>query len=129
MGGAPHELDRRRGGPEAVLDHLADYDDVVLPTANGAPQTVLDELEAAAHGLDPVRVHQLFPIVGRAYHGPEHDALRHVSWFLSGHDRDAFHAGHCDLVPNNFSDVPMLMRRTLGRTVVCASTAPPDEHG
>jgi acyl-CoA hydrolase len=55
--------------------------------------------------------------------------LRHVSWFLSPADREAFHKATCDLVPNSFSEVPSLMRRSTRCSLVLASVSPPDRHG
>ena len=40
----------------------------------------------------------------------------------------AFHAGGCELVPNNFSEVPRLLRETT-RCSLVAAAAPPDRHG
>jgi acyl-CoA hydrolase len=48
---------------------------------------------------------------------------------LSPPDREAFHAGTCDLVPNNFSEVPKLLRRATRCELVLAAAAPPDRHG
>jgi acyl-CoA hydrolase len=52
-----------------------------------------------------------------------------VSWFLAVPDREAFHGGACDLVPNNFSEVPRLLERSTKRSLVIAGVAPPDRHG
>src|SRR5699024_8228215 len=41
----------------------------------------------------------------------------------------AFANGTCDLVPNNFSEVPLLMRKTTKRSLVLTSVSPPDRHG
>src|SRR3712207_7254401 len=35
----------------------------------------------------------------------------------------------CDLVPNNFSEVPALMRRTTRCSLVLAAVSSPDRHG
>jgi acyl-CoA hydrolase len=55
--------------------------------------------------------------------------LRHVSWFLSPANREAFRKDTCDLIPNNFSEVPALMRRATRRSLVLAVVSPPDRHG
>ena len=55
--------------------------------------------------------------------------LRHVSWFLSPANREAFRKDACDLVPNNFSEVPALMRPTTKCSLVLADVSPPDRHG
>jgi acyl-CoA hydrolase len=115
--------------PEAVLDHVIDGSDVIVGVANGAPDTVLDAIEAGAGRFDDVRLHQMLPLRDRAYIRGELPGLRHVSWFLSDCDRQAFANRRCDLVPNNFSDVPALLRRTARRPLAIASASSPDEHG
>ena len=62
-------------------------------------------------------------------HGTMRDALLHVSYFLSHVTRPAFHEGGCELVPNNFSEVPRLLRETTKCTLVAAAAAPMDRHG
>ena len=122
-------LDAKRCSPEAVLDHLPPGADAIVGLGNGEPVTVIDAIEASAEQLRDVRLHQMLPLRDRRYINGEVPNLRHVSWFLSPHDRDAFHAGHCDLIPNNFSEVPALMRATTKRTIALAAAAPPDRHG
>jgi acyl-CoA hydrolase len=123
------ELARRLCPPEAVLDHITDGTDVIVAAANGAPDIVLDAIEAGADRFVDVRLHQMLPLRNRPYMRGERPGLRHVSWFLSDCDRQAFADGHCDLVPNNFSDVPALLRRTARRPLAVASASPPDAHG
>jgi acyl-CoA hydrolase len=123
------ELVRRLCPPESVLDHITDGTDVIVAVANGAPDTVLDAIEAGADRFDDVRLHQMLPLRDRPYIRGELPGLRHVSWFLSDCDRQAFADGHCDLVPNNFSDVPALLRRTARQPLAIASASPPDAHG
>ncbi|HWF21444.1 MAG TPA: hypothetical protein VG226_04810, partial [Acidimicrobiales bacterium] len=90
------ELARRLCPPESVLDHITDGSDVIVAVANGAPDTVLDAIEAGADRFDDVRLHQMLPLRDRPYIRGELPGLRHVSWFLSDHDRQAFADGHCD---------------------------------
>jgi acyl-CoA hydrolase len=122
-------LDAKRCAPEAVLDQLPPGAVAIVGLGNGEPVTVIDAIEAGAEQLRDVRLHQMLPLRDRRYINGEVPNLRHVSWFLSPHDRDAFHAGKCDLVPNNFSEVPALMRKTTKRTIALAAAAPPDRHG
>ena len=122
-------LRRSRRPAEAVLDHVGDTGDVIVGLGNGEPATVVDALEAGHERLRDVRVHQMFPLRERRYMLGEVAGLRHVSWFLSPVVRDAFHRGGCDLVPNNFSDVPRLMRASTGCSLVLAAVSPPDRHG
>ena len=49
-------------------------------------------------------------------------SCRHVT-------RPAFHERGCELVPNNFSEVPRLLRETTRCSLVAAAAAPMDRHG
>ncbi len=116
--------------PHAVLGLISPGDDLIVGAANGEPITVLDAIEASADRLTDVRVHQMLPLKERRYQrGELLPHLRHVSWFLSEATRPAFHQGQCDLVPNNFSEVPHLMRRSTRRSLVLTAASPPDRHG
>ncbi len=121
----------RSAGPvEAVFDHIEDGADLIVPLANGEPVAVLDAIEANADRLRGVRVHQMHALHDRPYlHGALGDHLRHVSYFLSPVTRPAFHERGCELVPNNFSEVPRLLRETTRCSLVLAAAAPMDRHG
>lgn len=122
-------LEERRVEPEAVLDHVEEGADLIVGLGNGEPRTVVDVLEANAESLRGVRTHQMLPLRERPSFKTGGPNLRHVSWFLSPHDREAFHRGTCDLVPNNFSEIPLLMRQTTKRSLVVTAVSPPDRHG
>jgi acyl-CoA hydrolase len=122
-------LEAKRRPAEEVLTHIAVGGDAIVGLGNGEPKTVLDAIEANAGRLEEVRLHQMLPLRGRPYIEGEVKGLRHVSWFLSPFDKAAFHRGDCDLVPNNFSEVPALMRRTARKPIVLAAVSPPDAHG
>ncbi len=116
----------------AVVDRLPPGADVIVPLANGEPTAVLDAIEAAAadRSVEGVRVHQMHALHDRPYlHGAYGDRLRHVSYFLSPVTRPAYWAGTVDLVPNNFSEVPVLLERETRCTMVVAAASPPDRHG
>jgi acyl-CoA hydrolase len=116
--------------PDAVLDHIADGADVIVPMANGEPVSLLDTLEAHNDRLRGVRIHQMHALHDRPYiHGAYGDRLRHVSYFLSPATRDAYWAGRCDLVPGNFSEMPSLLQRCTRCSIVLAAASPPDRHG
>jgi acyl-CoA hydrolase len=122
-------LSKKRRSPEAVVEHITEGDDLITGMGNSEPATVLDALEAHAERLSRVRIHQMLPFRGRRYMHGHFPGLRHVSWFLSPADREAFHKATCDLVPNSFSEVPSLMRRSTRWSLVLASVSPPDRHG
>lgn len=122
-------LEEKKRPAEEVLSHIAVGGNAIVGLGNGEPKTVIDAIEAGAERLDKVRLHQMLPLRARPYIEGEVEGLRHVSWFLSPFDKAAFHRGDCDLVPNNFSEVPALMRRTLREPIVLAAASPPDAHG
>ncbi len=114
---------------DAVLEHIRPGTNLIVPLSNGEPVTVLDAVEDAADSLDGVRVHQMHALHDRPYlHGVHGDRLRHVAYFLSPITREAYAHRHVDLVPANFSEVPILMRH-LEDPLVVASVSPPDRHG
>lgn len=113
-----------------MLDHLQPGTSVIVPLANGEPRTVLDAIDAGAGGLRGVRVHQMHALFDRPYLSGAHSGrLDHTSYFLSPVTRPHFHAGTIDLVPCNFSEVPLLLRRLPDPKLVVAAAAPMDRHG
>src|SRR5919202_469088 len=122
-------LTEKRGSPETVMKHVSEGDDLIVGMYNCEPVTVLDAIETHAERLSGVRIHQMLPFRERRYMHGHFPGLRHVSWFLSPADREAFHKATCDLVPNSFSEVPSLMRRSTRCSLVLASVSPPDRHG
>src|SRR5918997_127253 len=122
-------LAKKRRPPEAVCEHVGEGGDLIAGMGNSEPVTLLDAIEAHAERLSGVRIHQMLPFRERRYMHGAFPGLRHVSWFLSPANREAFHKDTCDLVPNNFSEVPALLRRTTKCSLVLAAVSPPDRHG
>ena len=116
--------------PEAVLAHIEPGADIVMPNANGEPVELVDTLEEHAEELRGVRIHQMQALRERRYiNGEFGDHLRYVSYFLSPASRKAYLAGQCDLMPNHFSEVPDLLRRSTKCSLVIAAASPPNRHG
>jgi acyl-CoA hydrolase len=112
-----------------IYDHIRPGANVVVGPGVGEPGTVLDAIDSRPGGWDGVRIHQMLAIAPRRFHSGEVPGIRHVSYFLSATTRTAYRAGTCDLVPNNFSDVPRILRQTVRPDLVIASVSPPDHHG
>jgi acyl-CoA hydrolase len=129
MAGPAAELRAKKREAADVLAQVPVGGDLIVGAYNGEPKTVVDAIEAGANFAEEVRLHQMLPVRDRDHFAGKVPGLRHVSWFLSPHDKEAFHAGTCDLVPNNFSEVPALMRRTLVDPLVIVAVSPPDAHG
>lgn len=116
--------------PASVLDHIRAGTDLIVPLANGEPQTLMEAIDAAAPDLTDVRVHQMHALYDRPYlHGVYGSRLRHVSYFLSSVTRPRYWEGNVDLVPAHFSEVPTLLRRSAERPLVVAACSLPDRHG
>ena len=118
-----------QGNATDVYDHIQPGANVVIGPGVGEPDTVLDAIDGRPGGWDGVRLHQMLAVNRRRYHHGEVPGLRHVSYFLSATTRVPYQAGTCDLVPNNFSDVPRILRQTVRPDLVIASVSPPDRHG
>ena len=112
-----------------VLDFIEPGADVIVGIANSEPTTVVDAIEHGADRLRDVRLHQMDPFHERRYMYGEVPNLRHVSWFLSAVNRDAFAMGGCELVPNNFHDIPNLLRRATKSSLAVVAVSPPDRAG
>lgn len=123
-------LTSKQVSPEAVLAHIEPGADLIMPNANGEPVKVVDALEEHADELSGVRIHQMHALQERRYiNGEFGDHLRYVCYFLAPASRKAYLAGHCDLVPNHFSEVPSLLRRATKCSLVIAAASPPNRHG
>ncbi len=115
---------------EAVIDHLGENADIIVPLANGEPVTLLDAVERVGDQLQGVRVHQMHVMHDRPYlHGAYGERLRHVSYFLSDITRPCFREGTIDLVPNNFSEMRAILKERTTDPLVLAAASPPDRHG
>jgi len=125
-----HNAKMKRMSPEGILDFVKDGDDLIIPIGNGEPVALLDALEQNYKRFNRVRIHQMHTIKERAYiRGELGEHLRHVSYFLSGATRKAYHAGAVELVPNHFSQMPRILRETTKLSLIIANASPMDEHG
>src|SRR3712207_169220 len=96
-------LAEKRRPPEAVLEHIEEEAELIAGMANCEPVTVLDAMEANADRLSGVRIHQMLSFRERRYMHGAHPGVRHVSWFLSPANREAFHKNTRDLVPTTLA--------------------------
>ena len=105
------EISSKSAPFDRVLEHIQPGADLIMPNANGEPAKLIDTLEEHAEELEGVRIHQMHALRERRYiNGEFGDHLRYVCYFLAPASRKAFLAGHCDLVPNHFSEVPDILR-------------------
>lgn len=119
----------QRGAAEDVLKFITDDCDIVVPIGFGEPPTLLDTIEAHATELNRVRIHRMLTYVSRRYiRGEFGTHLHHIDYYLGPGSREPYWNGQCDLVPNHFSEMPLLLRR-VNPALIIARAAGPDEHG
>jgi acyl-CoA hydrolase len=115
--------------PSAVVEHAQAHRDIVVPLANGEPDTVMAALDAAGPALEGVRVHQMHSLRDRPYLHGAYPGLRHVSYFLSHVTRPCFAEGGLDFAPAHFSEMSHILDHVAPDPLVVAAAAPPDRHG
>ncbi|TAA72578.1 acetyl-CoA hydrolase/transferase family protein [Planococcus salinarum] len=103
--------------------------DIIIPIANGEPVKLLDILEEHADGLQDVKIHQMLALRERSYIKGELEHLKHVSYFLSGATRKVYQQAKMELVPNNFHEIPRLLKKTTKMSMIMTVASPMDEHG
>jgi acyl-CoA hydrolase len=130
MDGPGTTLAEKKGAPEDVVRHVPLAADVIVAMAAGEPTGLIEALEDSAERLQGVRIHQMHaPHVHRHMVGECEPHLHHVSYFLSPATRGPYLEGQIDLVPANFSEVPAILRRRTGCSLVIAQASPPDAQG
>lgn len=112
-----------------LIDLIDEGADIILPIANGEPIQLLDILEENAAQLRNVKIHQLLALRSRAYIQGEIEQLKHVSYFLSGATRKVYQQAKIDLIPNNFHEVPRMLKKTTKMSMIMTVASPMDEHG
>src|SRR5262249_30531036 len=127
---SPVAIPRPAASASAVLDHIRPGTDLIVEAATGEPVTVLDAIEAAAGQLERVLVHQALAVYDRRYHaGAFGYRLRHLSYFLTPKLREHFERGTVELVPNDLSSIPSILRARTKDPLLLVSTSLPDRHG
>ena len=126
---APTVSASQPGSATDLLNFITPDSDIVVPIGFGEPPTLLDVLEEHAAELDRVRIHRMDARIPRRYiRGEFGSHLRHVDYYLGPATRQAYWDGGCDLVPNHFSEMPLLLRR-IKPALVVARAAGPAGHG
>jgi acyl-CoA hydrolase len=115
--------------PQEVIGLIDKGADIIIPIANGEPIRLLDILEENAAQLEGVRIHQLLALRSRRYIQGEFEQLKHVSYFLSGATRQVYQQAKIELVPNNFHEVPRLLKKVTNMAAIMTVASPMDEHG
>lgn len=115
--------------PEEVVGLIDKGADIIIPIANGEPIKLLNILEERAEELRDVKIHQMLALRERSYIKGELEQLKHVSYFLSGATRKVYHQAQMDLIPNNFHEIPRMLKKTTKMSMIMTVASPMDEHG
>lgn len=115
--------------PQELLGLIDKGADIIIPIANGEPVKLLDILEDHADALEGVKIHQMLALRERSYIKGELEQLKHVSYFLSGATRKVYQQAKMELVPNNFHEIPRLLKKTTKMSIIMTVASPMDEHG
>ncbi|KEO80877.1 acetyl-CoA hydrolase/transferase family protein [Tumebacillus flagellatus] len=114
-----------RTASEAV-ERIEPGDDILVPLSAGEPPALLDALP----GQMKLRGNRLFQMLSlRPALDVPQERIRTVSMFLGSGDRPGFHDGSLDLLPNHFSDLPVLLREMTDNRVIMATVSPMDARG
>ncbi|MBM7649192.1 acyl-CoA hydrolase [Bacillus ectoiniformans] len=101
-------------------------DDIIVPLIPGEPPALLEALENR-NDLQDNRLYQM--LTARPFIKKDPSQLKVVSMFLAKGDRQAFHDGEVDLLPNHFSDLATLLPEITKQRVIMATVSPMDENG
>ena len=115
--------------PQELLRLIDKGADIIIPIANGEPIKLLDILEKHADQLQDVKIHQMLALRERSYIKGELEQLKHISYFLSGATRKVYQQAKMELVPNNFHEIPRLLKKTTKMSMIMTVASPMDEHG
>ncbi|MES3022250.1 MAG: acetyl-CoA hydrolase/transferase C-terminal domain-containing protein [Pseudomonadota bacterium] len=118
-------------GADGALDLLRDGDMIIVPTGVGEPPTLLTALSAQRQRFRGIRVAQILALRKYDYFDQQTAAhVRHAALFCGPASRAAGQQGWSDFIPNNFSEIPLLIERgQMAADVVFAMASPMDEHG
>lgn len=115
---------------DTLMDVIPEGADIIIPPGNGEPHRLLDWLEAGNEQLNHVSIHQILPLRQREYMKQVYGTrLRHISYFLSDANRQAFHEQQVELVPNHFHEMPKILKQSTRLSMIMTVVSPMDEHG
>jgi acyl-CoA hydrolase len=118
---------------DAAVARLKPGQRVVLPTLAGAPPAIVKALgrAAAAGAITEVTLSAILPGRDIAQHLVKPELIGRFRWdslFCGGCDRPGVFAGHYDMTPMHFGQMPRLLRERPSH-VVMAVASPPDDEG
>lgn len=125
------QYQNKRMTPSDAVRQVKDGDTIVVPTGCAEPPVLLTALSEQRRDFRDVKIVQILPLRKFGYIDPETvEHVRHVAYFFGGPTRPGGQAGWVDYIPNNFSEIPgMLRRNLLAAETVFSLASPMDEEG
>jgi len=120
--------------PESAVAHIAPGSTVVHGMGTGEPPALLESLaeRLRAGDLQDLKVFSLLPMahVANTLLAPDlSDRVAAYCWFVSGADRDLVKCGRSHFVPNEFHQIPRLLRDFMKVDVAVTTVSPMDRAG
>ena len=116
---------------DEAVGHIRSGDRVVLGSACGTPEDLIDAMLKRTHELREVELVAMVSTGKSAYARPQHaGAFRHNSFFVAPSTRNAMDEDRCDYTPCFFKEFPRIMQDgTLPCDVAMITVTPPDKVG
>lgn len=121
----------KRMTPSDAIRQIRDGDTVIVPCGCAEPPVLLTTLSEQRRDFNDVKIAQIVPLRKFGYMDPETvQHVRHVAYFFGSPTRPGGQAGWGDYIPNNFSELPEMLRRDLlPADTVFSLASPMDEEG
>ena len=115
--------------PTEAASLVKSGDHLCFPLFAGEPTLLVKALNARKHELEGVVVNQQHHLTPDYFTEASVPHIRVNAWFTSHVSRHAVQKGWADFVPNNFSEVPRLLREYWPMNVAATVVSPMDDHG
>ncbi len=115
--------------PEEAAAVVRSGDCLCFPLFAGEPTLLVRALAARKHELEGVVVNQQHHLCPDYFTEDSVPHIRVNAWFTSHVSRHAVQQGWADFVPNNFHEVPRLLREYWPVDLAGTVVSPMDEHG
>ena len=128
------EYQKKLTSPAKAVERIAHESTIVHGMGTGEPPALLGAIadRVRAGDLEGIKVFSLLPMehVGRTLLAPDlSDRLSAYCWFVSGADRELVKCGLNHFVPNEFHQLPRLLRDFMTVDVTVTTVSPMDKAG
>jgi itaconate CoA-transferase len=128
------DYQKRLTTPAKAIEYIAHESTIVHGMGTGEPPALLEAIadRIRANDLKGIKIFSLLPMkhVGRTLLAPDlSDRLSAYCWFVTGEDRELVKCGMNHFVPNEFHQIPRLLRDFMKVDVAVTTVSPMDKAG